>query len=47
MRTRSFIPVFPAINRWFEEDAVQTDDEFSIVYVFVNRFVNNVYFRVQ
>ena len=42
-----FTADFPAINRWFEEADVETDDEFSIIYIFITLFVNNVYFRVQ
>ena len=44
MRTHFFTAVFPAINRWFEEVVVETGDEFSITYIFITLFVNNVYF---
>ena len=47
LRTHIFAAVFLAINRWFEEAVVETGDEFSIIYIFINLFVNNAYFRVN
>ena len=42
LRTHFFTVVFPAINHWFEETVVETGDEFSIIYIFINFFVNKV-----
>ena len=47
MKTHFLTAVFPAINHWFEEDAVEIGDEFSMIYIFITLFVNNVYFKVQ
>ena len=41
-RTHVFTAVFPAINHWFEKTVVETGDEFSIIYIFINLFVNKV-----
>ena len=35
MRTHFFTTVFSAINHLFEEVVVETDDEFSIIYIFI------------
>ena len=43
MRTHLFTSVFPAINHWLEVNFVETGDEFSKIYIYVNIFVNNVY----
>ena len=40
LRTHFFTVVFPAINHWFEETVVETGDEFSTIYIFINLFVN-------
>ena len=42
MRTHFFTTVLPAINRWFEEAVVETGDEFSLIYIIITLFVNNV-----
>ena len=42
LRTHFFIVVFPAINHRFEETVVETGDEFSIIFIFINVFVNKV-----
>ena len=39
-RTHFFTVVFPAINHWFEETVEVTGGEFSIIYIFINLFVN-------
>ena len=41
-RTYVFTAVFPAINHWFEKTVVETGDKFSIIYIFINLFVNKV-----
>ena len=42
MRSHFFIAVFPTINHWFEEAAVGTGDDFSIIYILITLFVNKV-----
>ena len=42
LRTHFFTVVFLAINHWFEETVEETGDEFSIIYIFINLFVNKV-----
>ena len=47
MRTHFFTAVSSAINRLFQEAVVETGDKFSIIYIFITLFVDNVYFRVH
>ena len=35
--------VFQAINHWFGVAVIETGDEFSIIYVFITIFANNIY----
>ena len=37
---------FPAIDHYFEETVVETGGEFSIIYIFITLFVNDMYFKV-
>ena len=46
-RTHFFTVVFPAINHWFEETVEVTGGEFSIIYIFINLFVNKASFKVK
>ena len=47
MTTHFFTAVFPPIDHFFEESAVETGHEFSTIYIFMTLFVNNVYFKVS
>ena len=47
MTTHFFTAVFPPMDHFFEESAVETGDEFSTIYIFMTLFVNNVYFKVS
>ena len=47
MKTHIFTVGFLARNYWFEEAVVEIGDEFSIIYIFITLFVNNVYSKVQ
>ena len=37
-----FLVVLPAINYCFEETAVETSQKFSLIYIFVNVYVNKI-----
>ena len=38
--------VFQAINHWFGVAVIETGDEFSMIYVFITIFVNNIYSNI-
>ena len=44
MRSHFFAAVFPTISHWFKKAVVETAAGFSIIYIFITLFVNNVYF---
>ena len=47
MSTHFFTAVFSAVNHSFKGAVVETGDKFSIIYIFITLFVNNMYFRVH
>ena len=47
MRTHFFTAAFCALIHWYEEAVVGIGDEFSIIYIFITLFANDVYSKVQ
>ena len=44
---RDINTVFPTINHFFSVAIVETGDEFSIIYIFVTVFGNNIYSKLN